>query len=394
MGRRSFGGGRRPSHFRNRKKFSKQEKGVDVRKFVNRAEKVEEIKYVHKHDFNDFFVDDRIKRNIAAKGYKVPTPIQDQAIPEVLKNRDVVGIANTGTGKTAAFLIPMLHKVLKDNGQKVLILAPTRELAFQIEEEFRVFAKNLGIGSVLCIGGTSMGLQIKKLKKSYKFIIGTPGRLMDLQKRRLIHLDQFQNVIIDEADRMLDMGFIKDIRFILEQLPVKRHTLFFSATVSKQIEELIRTFLIDPVKVSVQVRETAANVDQDVVRIGKNQNRINVLRDLLEKDEFRKVLVFGRTKRGVDKLSRVLYKNGFKVDCIHGDKSQSRRERALRGFKEYKVKILVATDVAARGLDIDNISHVINYDVPGTHEDYIHRIGRTGRGDKKGIALTFIEDKK
>lgn len=394
MGRRSFGGRRRPPHFRNRKKFSKKEKGIDVQKFVNKAEKVEEESYVSKHEFNDFFVDDRIKRNIAAKGYRTPTPIQDKAIPEVLKNRDIVGIANTGTGKTAAFLIPMLHKVLKDNGQKVLIMAPTRELAFQIEEEFKIFAKNLGIGSVLCIGGTSMGLQIRNLKKKYKFIIGTPGRLMDLHKRRLIHLDQFKNVIIDEADRMLDMGFIKDIRFLLEQLPVKRHTLFFSATVSKQIEELIRTFLIDPVKVSVQVRETAANVEQDVVRIGKNQNRINVLKGLLEKDEFRKVLVFGRTKRGVDKLSRVLNKNGFRVDCIHGDKSQNRREKALRFFKEMKVRILVATDVAARGLDIDNISHVINYDVPGTHEDYIHRIGRTGRGDKKGIALTFVQEKR
>jgi superfamily II DNA/RNA helicase len=303
----------------------------------------------------------------------------------------MVGIANTGTGKTAAFLLPMLHKVMNDKRQRVLILAPTRELALQIEDEFITFGNGLGIRSVLCIGGTNMSLQIRKLKRNHNFIIGTPGRIMDLHKRRLIHLDTFKNVIIDEADRMLDMGFIKDIRFLLEQLPRDRHTLFFSATVSKQIEDLIRTFLTNPLKISVKVRETAANVEQDVIRIRPNQNRLDVLQDLLQKDEFRKVLVFGRTKRGVDKLYRVLYKNGFKVDSIHGDKSQSRRERALRGFREYKVRILVATDVAARGLDIDNISHVINFDMPGTHDDYIHRIGRTGRGDKKGTALTFVD---
>lgn len=395
MRRRSFGGGRRPSRFRNKKKFSQKGRGVDVQKFVNKAVVTEKRdEYRPQHTFNDFYIDERLKRNVAAKGYKVPTPIQDQAIPHLLQGKDMVGIANTGTGKTAAFLLPMLHKVMNDKRQRVLILAPTRELALQIEDELITFGNGLGIRSVLCIGGTNMSLQIRKLKRNHNFIIGTPGRIMDLHKRRLIHLDTFKNVIIDEADRMLDMGFIKDIRFLLEQLPRERHTLFFSATVSKQIEDLIRTFLTNPLKISVKVRETAANVEQDVIRIRPDQNRLDVLQDLLRKDEFRKVLVFGRTKRGVDKLYRVLYKNGFKVDSIHGDKSQSRRERALRGFREYKVRILVATDVAARGLDIDNISHVINFDMPGTHDDYIHRIGRTGRGDKKGIALTFVDEKR
>ncbi len=395
MRRRSFGGGRRPSRFRNKKKFSQKGKNIDVQKFVNKAVVTEKWdEYRPQHTFSDFYIDEQLKRNVAAKGYKMPTPIQDQAIPHLLKGKDMVGIANTGTGKTAAFLLPMLHKVMNDKRQRVLILAPTRELALQIEDEFITFGNGLGIRSVLCIGGTNMSLQIRKLKRNHNFIIGTPGRIMDLHKRRLIHLDQFKNVIIDEADRMLDMGFIKDIRFLLEQLPRERHTLFFSATVSKQIEDLIRTFLTNPLKISVKVRETAANVEQDVIRIRPNQNRLDVLQDLLQRDEFRKVLVFGRTKRGVDKLYRVLYKNGFKVDSIHGDKSQSRRERALRGFREYKVRILVATDVAARGLDIDNISHVINFDMPGTHDDYIHRIGRTGRGDKKGIALTFVDEKR
>jgi superfamily II DNA/RNA helicase len=250
----------------------------------------------------------------------------------------VVGIANTGTGKTAAFLLPMLHKILNDSGQRVLLLAPTRELALQIEEEFVAFARDLGIRSVLCIGGTNIAMQIRKLKKKHNFVIGTPGRIKDLLQRRLLHLSSFRNVIIDEADRMLDMGFINDIKHILAQLPEQRHSLFFSATISKQIEELIRTFLNDPIKISVKIRETAANVQQDVIRIHPNQKRLDVLQSLLRKDEFRKVLVFGRTKRGVDRLYKTLYKNGFKVDSIHGDKKQSRRQIALRDFKEYKRK--------------------------------------------------------
>lgn len=394
MRQRPFGGRRRPPHFRNRQKFFQKENGIDVRKFVNEAVMPEkQNEYKPKHTFNDFNLDIRIKQNIAMKGYRLPTPIQDNAIPDLLQGKDMVGISNTGTGKTAAFLLPMLQKILRDREQKVLILAPTRELALQIEEEFRIFARNLEIYSVLCIGGTNMSLQRQKLNKKYNFIIGTPGRIKDLLKRRLIRLDLFKNVILDEADRMLDMGFLPDIRFLLGQLPQKRHSLFFSATIPREIEELIRTFLHEPLKISVKVRETAANVQQDVIRIHPNQTRVDVLQNLLQKDEFRKVLVFGRTKRGVDRLSKTLYKNGFKVDSIHGDKTQSKRQRALQNFKEHKVQILIATDVAARGLDIDDISHVINFDIPGTHDDYIHRIGRTGRGDKMGVALTFIDAK-
>ncbi len=394
MKRKSFGGGRRPSHFQNKKKFSKKESNIDIRKFVNNAIETEKsAEYIPKYNFEDFELDNRLKRNIISKGYKKPTPIQDQSIPHLLKGIDIVGIANTGTGKTAAFLLPLLNKVIKDRKQKVLILAPTRELALQIEEEFIAFAKTLGIHSVLCIGGTNMGFQIRKLKRNYNFLIGTPGRIKDLLNRRLINFKSFNNVIIDEADRMLDMGFINDIKFLLSNLPEQRHSLFFSATISKQIEELICTFLNEPLTISVKVRETAANVQQDVIHILPNQTKVEVLQTILRKDEFRKVLVFGRTKRGVDRLSQALFKKGFKVDCIHGDKSQSSRQRALQNFKKYKVQILVATDVAARGLDIDDVSHVINFDIPSTHEDYIHRIGRTGRGDKKGIALTFIDKK-
>lgn len=392
MKRRSFGGGRRPSHFRNAKKFPQRVKDFDVSAFVGKATREEKpVEYIVKHQFEDFKIDSQIKNNLVRKGYKTPTPIQDQSIPHILDGKDVVGTANTGTGKTAAFLLPMLNKVLKDRTQRVLILAPTRELAVQIEEEFAIFGQGLGITSVLCIGGTSMHMQIKKLRRKHSFIIGTPGRIMDLMQRRLVHTEIFNNVILDEVDRMLDMGFIHDIKHILGTLPEKRQSLFFSATVSKQIEDIIHTFLKDPMKISVAVRQTAANVDQDVIRIRPDQKRLDVMESLLRKEEFRKVLVFGRTKHGVDRLSKTLFRNGFKVDSIHGDKTQSRRQRALRDFKENRVRILVATDVAARGLDIDNVSHVINYDLPGNHEDYIHRIGRTGRGDKRGVALTFVD---
>jgi ATP-dependent RNA helicase RhlE len=359
---------------------------------VSRAIPREEVvEYNPQHLFEDFQLDSRLKRNVAKKGYKKPTPIQDKTIPHALQGKDIVGTANTGTGKTAAFLLPMLHKVLNDRDQNVLILAPTRELAIQIEEEFVAFANDLSIRSVLCIGGTSMGLQFRKLRKKHNFIIGTPGRVRDLIKRKLIHLGSFHNVVLDEVDRMLDMGFIPDIKYFFELLPQQRHSLFFSATVSKPIDDLIRNFLKDPLKISVKTRETAANVQQDVVRIRPDQKRVDVIEDLLRKDEFKKVLVFGRTKRGVDRLSRTLFQYGFKVDSIHGDKTQSRRQRALKDFKENRVRILVATDVAARGLDIDNVSHVINFDMPGSHDDYIHRIGRTGRGDKMGVALTFVD---
>ncbi len=394
MKHKSSGGGRRPSRFRNNKKFSFKEKSIDVNKFVSKnSVKADKKEYVSLNSFADFELDTRLKRNVISKGYKTPTPIQDKAIPVILSGRDVVGIANTGTGKTAAFLLPLLHKVLNDRGQRVLILAPTRELAFQIEEEFHMFARDLGINAVLCIGGTNMNMQIRKLKKKYNFIIGTPGRVKDLLRRRLIDLEIFRTVVLDEADRMLDMGFIPDITFLLEQLPEKKHSLFFSATIGKQIEQLIQNFLNDPVKVSVKIREAADNVSQDVIRIRSNQNRVEVLQSFLHKDEFKKVLVFGRTKRGVDKLSRSLQSGGLRVDSIHGDKTQSRRQRALKDFKENRIKVLVATDVAARGLDIDNVSHVINFDLPGTQEDYIHRIGRTGRADKKGVALTFVNER-
>ncbi len=366
---------------------------INPAKFISKAvTAVENVEYTPEHKFQSFEIDHKLKSNVLNKGYKLPTPIQDQTIPLILEGKDVVGIANTGTGKTAAFLIPLINKVyLANNNDKVLVVVPTRELAIQIDSEFKSLVKGLQMFSVCCVGGMSVSRQISELKLRNHFIIGTPGRLKDLIERRMIRLNEFKTIVLDEADRMLDMGFIHDMRFVMAGMPKDRHTLFFSATLSPEIERLIHEFLKDPVRISVKTRDTAKNVDQDVVKIGGGKNKIEVLHELLIQKEFNKVLVFGRTKHGVEKLSKALAERGFKADSIHGDKNHSGRQRALTAFKNNRVQVLVATDVAARGLDIPDVSHVINFDLPNTYEDYVHRIGRTGRGDKMGKALTFID---
>lgn len=347
--------------------------------------------FVPEHAFSDFKIDESLKRSIAQKGYTAPTPIQDRAIPHILRGEDVVGLANTGTGKTAAFLIPLIDKILKKPDENVLIMVPTRELAIQINDELRGFTRFMRIYSVSCVGGAPISGQIKALRQRNQFIIGTPGRLKDLVERKVIDLSKIGNVVLDEADRMLDMGFIADMRAILGKMKPDRHTLFFSATMSREIEALIKDFMKTPVTISVKTRDTSKSVDQDVVRIPRGADKLDMLHDLLIQNGFEKVLVFGRTKHGVEKLSHKLLERGFKVESIHGDKNHARRQKALKAFKDDKIQILVATDVAARGLDITDVSHVINYDIPESYDDYVHRIGRTGRGGKKGKALTFIE---
>lgn len=370
---------------------------VDLSKLINKAKPAEqEAPFVPVHQFTDFAIDERLKSNIIKKGYITPTPIQDQSIPHVLNGEDIVGMANTGTGKTASFLIPLIDKVLKNRelgkNEYALIMVPTRELALQIEQEFYGFAKQLNINAVCCVGGANILPQIRVLRRHPNFVIGTPGRLKDLAERGELDFSQFQSVVLDEADRMLDMGFIPDMRFIMGQMPKDRHTLFFSATLSRDIEKLIGEFLNNPARVSVKTRDTAATIDQDVVRIGQGQQKLDVLVDLLENDpSMSKVLVFGRTKHGVERLTRDLMGKSIKAESIHGDKTHGRRQKALQLFKQDHVRVLVATDVAARGLDISGVSHVINYDLPGTYEDYTHRIGRTGRAGMTGKALTFID---
>ena len=343
------------------------------------------------HSFADFQISDQLKRNIIERGYKTPTPIQDQAIPFVLEGRDLIGIANTGTGKTAVFLIPLINKVLKDRRQKVLIVTPTRELAVQIRDEFFAFSKSLSIYCALCIGGVNITRQKNDLKRNPNFVIGTPGRIQDLLRSRNLNLFNFGSVVLDEADRMVDTGFINDIRHIISLLSKTRQSLFFSATIDGKIREILSSFVKNPVTVSVKIREITENIEQKTVKTIDRSKKIDQLHNLLIQKEFEKVLVFGRTKHGVQKLSNELIKRGFKADAIHGNKKQNQRIRTLEKFKKSEIQILLATDIASRGLDIPNVSHVINYDLPESYETYIHRIGRTGRLDKKGIALTFVD---
>ncbi len=351
---------------------------------------VTQEEYVPTHAFADFNIDERLKANILKHGYKTPTPVQDKAIPAILEGRDLIGIANTGTGKTAAFLIPLVNRMLADRNFKVLIMAPTRELASQIKDELFVFADGLGIYAALLIGGASMGRQIDSLRRNPNFVIGTPGRVTDLIKNRYLDLSRFSAVVLDEADHMVDIGFIHDIKYMISLLPAKRLSLFFSATIDEAVRGILQSFVYNPVTVSVKTGDTAANVEQKTIRVGDSAKKIEQLHSLLSQKEFEKVLIFGRTKHGVQRLSDDLVKRGFRSDAIHGNKNQSQRIRTLASFKQNNIQILIATDVASRGLDIPNVSHVINYDLPESYEAYIHRIGRTGRADKKGIALTFV----
>lgn len=340
--------------------------------------------------YEDFDISGVLKRNIAQKGYKHPTKIQDQAIPVILNGKDILGLASTGSGKTGAFLIPMIDKALQDKFQKCLIIVPTRELAAQIQDEFRGFSQGTRIYSALAIGGTNINAQIHRLKRNPQFVIGTPGRLKDLFQRKALDLSKFSNIVLDEVDRMLDMGFVPDITFLISKLRSEKQTLFFSATMSYGAEKIAHTLLRAPVKVQVEKESPLKNVTQDIVRVGNPSRKIEMLTDLLGQDEFKKVLVFSRTKRGADKLSKRLQRDGFRADAIHGNKSQHKRLRVLSNFKTNRTDILIATDVAARGLDIPNVSHVINYDEPENYKSYIHRIGRTGRVGKSGNALTFV----
>ena len=356
---------------------------------INKAKSQQpEEAYASKNGFADFELVEQLKSNIAVKNYIIPTPIQDQVIDHILNGRDVIGIANTGTGKTAAFLIPLINKVFLNKSERVLIVAPTRELALQIQEELRDFSKGLGIRSVLCIGGMSLWKQKNELKQSVNFVIGTPGRLKDLIGERSLFMSSFRSVVLDEADRMVDIGFINDIKYFISLLPPVRQSLFFSATISGKVKEILNAFVNDPVTISVEKQATAENVEQKVIQVGKHQ-KVDKLHDLLAEAEYEKVLVFGRTKWSMQKLADELIRRGIRAAVIHGNKSQG--QRALEQFKSNQISVLIATDVASRGLDIPDVTHVINFDMPATYDDYVHRIGRTGRAGKRGIALTFVE---
>lgn len=325
-------------------------------------------------------------------GFTEPTPIQKQAIPIILDGHDIIGTAETGTGKTAAFLLPVLQKLIqakKRPGTTVLILSPTRELANQTEAACRQFAPK-GITCAAIIGGAGYKKQIDSIRRGANIIIATPGRLMDFMEQGMLNLSQVNTFVLDEADRMLDMGFMPAIKKITKVIPAERQTLFFSATMSSEMERIARSLVRDPKFVEISRRGKPAEGIHQVAYPVAQQFKMSLLLDLLERESFDRVLVFTRTKRGADRLAHVLEKRDHSSNRIHGDRSQSQREAALRGFKSGKSRILVATDVAARGIDIDSVSHVINYDIPEAPEDYVHRIGRTGRAGNKGRAITLL----
>lgn len=368
----------------------RRQKFIDPHLFVKRSVEQVTTVYTPTHTFAEFTLTDQLKLNVTQRGYVSPTPIQDQAIPALLEGRDVVGIAATGTGKTAAFLLTILNTIAKDPNKRALIVAPTRELAVQIQDEMRIFSRSMRIYSALCIGGVPIYSQITQLRRNPQVIIGTPGRLKDLEQQRCLDFRSFQTIVLDEVDRMLDMGFVHDVTYIITRLPKPRQSIFFSATMTDSVKSVMGGFLTNPVMVTVKSNESSANVDQDVIKLA-GRLKTDVLDELLRKDGFDKVLVFGRTKHGLEKLQRELYKRGVTASAIHGNKRQNQRLKAIEDFKNNRTQVLLATDIASRGLDIDDVTHVINYYQPESYEDYIHRIGRTGRANKKGIALTFVE---
>ncbi|MCL5411209.1 MAG: DEAD/DEAH box helicase [Patescibacteria group bacterium] len=376
--------------FNNRQKSKLA--GRDVNIFIRKADEISSVEsFAPAHQFSDFAIHGFLKQNIIRRGYPYPTPIQDQAIPPILEGRDLIGLADTGTGKTAAFLIPIIDKLFKHPDQKALIIAPTRELAFQIREELHEFSANMRIYSALLIGGSDIKRQIQDLQRNPRVVIATPGRLKDHIQRRSLRLSEYSTFVLDEVDLMVDIGFIHDVKYFISLLPKERQSLFFSATISPKVREILNNFVYNPVTISVKQADTSGNVDQDIIKVIDKEKKIEQLHDLLIGEGFDKVLVFGRTKHGVEKLNKQLTLRGFKVGSIHGNKNQNQRQKTLDRFKNNEIKVLLATDVASRGLDIDNVTHVINYDLPENYEDYIHRIGRTGRANKKGTALTFVD---
>jgi len=338
---------------------------------------------------------------LKTEGYTTPTPIQAQAIPIVLNHRDLLGCAQTGTGKTAAFALPTLQLLFQDRmahkeqkAIKALVLTPTRELAIQIAESFTAYGKHTGLKNLVIFGGVSQNPQVDALRRGVDILIATPGRLLDLMNQRFVHLDQVRMLILDEADRMLDMGFVNDVKKIIAKVPSKRQTLFFSATMPTEITSLANTILTNPERIEVTpVSSTADTIQQALYYVEKNDKK-SLLIHILKDKEIKTALVFTRTKHGADKVVKDLNKVGITAEAIHGNKSQNARQRALTNFKNRTTRVLIATDIAARGIDIDELTHVVNYELPNIPETYVHRIGRTGRAGADGIAMSFCDSEE
>jgi len=345
--------------------------------------------------FQDFGLAETITRALKEENYLTPTPIQAQTIPLALAGRDVVGIAQTGTGKTASFALPILHRVLENRIKpqpktcRVLVLSPTRELSGQILESFNAYGRHMRLTSALAIGGVPMGRQVRSLMQGVDVLVATPGRLIDLVQSNGLKLNQVEFLVLDEADRMLDMGFINDIRKIVAKLPTKRQTLFFSATMPKDIAELAEQMLLDPARVAVTpVSSTVERIAQRIIQVDHSA-KPTFLAQILKQEKVNRALVFTRTKHGADKVVKGLERAGIPADAIHGNKSQNHRERVLAAFRSGEIRTLVATDIAARGIDVDGISHVVNFDLPNIPETYVHRIGRTARAGTDGVAISL-----
>ncbi len=347
--------------------------------------------------FSDLKLIEPLKRALAESGYTIPTPIQAEAIPSLLEGRDLLGCAQTGTGKTAAFALPILNRLVENPKKappkhtRVLVLTPTRELAIQVHESFETYGKNLNLKQVVIFGGVGQSPQVKAMAAGVDVLVATPGRLLDLIEQGLVKLTNLEVFVLDEADRMLDMGFIHDIKKILKLLPAKRHNLFFSATMPPVIEKLANSILSNPVRVEVTPVSSTAELISQTVMLVDRENKRPLLKHILTDANFKRVIVFSRTKHGANKIVDYLEKAGIIAEAIHGNKSQTARQKALENFRSGKIRVLIATDIAARGIDIDDITHVVNYDLPNESESYVHRIGRTARAGASGIAISFCD---
>lgn len=349
--------------------------------------------------FNNLQLIEPVLKALIHEGYTKPTPIQEQAIPVILQQKDLLGCAQTGTGKTAAFAIPLLQLMHQQQQQspqgrrniKALVLTPTRELAIQIEESFRAYGKYVDLKTLVVFGGVSQVNQVNTLRRGVDILVATPGRLLDLMNQNYISLRDIKFFVLDEADRMLDMGFVHDVKRIIAKLPAKRQTLFFSATMPAEIQQLANVLLTNPVKVAVTPVSSTVEIIQQALYFVDKQNKQSLLKHLLEDSLIKTALIFTRTKHGADKVAKDLSRSGIRAEAIHGNKSQNARQMALSNFKNRRTRVLVATDIAARGIDIDELTHVINYDIPDVPETYVHRIGRTGRAGASGIAMSFCD---
>ncbi len=384
--RPTYGGGNQ----RTTNKKPNRGQYIDPARFIKVAQPLLQEEYIAKHTFDDFDIHPKLKANLIANGYIDPTPVQDQTIPLVLNGQDVIGIAHTGTGKTAAFAVPIINKLVSNPTSRALVIAPTRELAEQIEAELRKLANGSGIFGTVLIGGTNMNRQLNDLRRNPQVVIGTPGRIKDHVERGSLKLASFDIIVLDEVDRMLDMGFVNDVTEIFSQISPIRQSLFFSATLDPSVRNLIHSFSASPTTIMLKTSDTNDNVHQDVIHFTDAADKIEKLHETLIRDEVSKVIIFNETKWSTERLGKELVTRGFKAESIHGGKSQGQRQRALESFKQSKVNVLVATDVAARGIDVADVTHVINYSTPQTYDAYIHRIGRAGRAGKTGYALTFV----